>query len=481
MRMDPTPGGAGGQAPRRKFEKLKLADLRKMLTGLGPVDDVAEVETFEPEEELGDVFAVRLINATNQEFCGRLTLCNANAKETVTVDVRLGPHPAEPDKMPAALLRARNKFLVPWPYYANPVQMIIRTDYGAVLIDEPFEDDGGWFQIEPVATAASTAPTAAASSIKLEALMVKDFPEVKYVVPGLIVEGLTLFAGKPKIGKSWLLLHAAVAVAAGKKTLGDIQCPQGAVLYCALEDSQRRLKSRLKKLFGFGWTGGGFDVEFRTEMPRLADGGLAILEQWIVSAENPRMVIIDTLAMVRSPKKRDESPYDADYASVQALRTLAAKHGVAIVVVHHLRKQDADDPFDLVSGTLGLTGAPDTILVLRRDGSGRFVLNGQGRDITEVEMAMRFNKESATWSVQGDAAEVRLSDERGRILRALTEPMGPKDIAALTGMKEVNVRRLLVNMLRDGSIEKAAYGKYQRRSSSSGHTDHTTGHTAPTP
>src|SRR5215218_278488 len=74
------------------------------------------------------------------------------------------------------------------------------------------------------------------------------FPPIKYVVPGYIAEGLTLFAGKPKLGKSWLLLHAAIAVARGGYTLGDVECVEGDVLYCALEDNKRRLQSRMSKL-----------------------------------------------------------------------------------------------------------------------------------------------------------------------------------------------------------------------------------------
>ena len=81
-------------------------------------------------------------------------------------------------------------------------------------------------------------------------LQAADFPPIKFVVPGYVVEGLTLVAGKPKFGKSWLLLHAAVAVSRGGYTLGDIHCIEGDVLYCALEDNPRRLKRRMKKLLG---------------------------------------------------------------------------------------------------------------------------------------------------------------------------------------------------------------------------------------
>jgi RecA-family ATPase len=290
-----------------------------------------------------------------------------------------------------------------------------------------------------------------------------SFQPIKYVVPGVIVEGLTLLAGKPKIGKSWLLLHTAIAVARGGITLGEIRCIEGDVLYCALEDNARRLQSRMIKLLDTQqWPR---RLQFRCEMPRLTEGGLTTIKTWIEAAEHPRLVIIDTLAMVRTPKKRDESNYDADYAAVKDLRDVAHKLGVAIVLVHHLRKQDADDAFDTVSGTLGLTGAPDTILVLKRDTSGNVALHGRGRDIAEIEKAISFNKEACTWTIMGEAYEVRLSNERRTILKALVEagePLGPATIAGATGMKPTNVRKLLLKLVRDGDVKKAAeYGKYQ--------------------
>ena len=91
------------------------------------------------------------------------------------------------------------------------------------------------------------------------------------------------------------------------------------------------------------------------------------------------------------------------------------------MAVHHLRKADADDSFDTISGTLGLTGAPDTILVLKRDGSGTIVLHGRGRDLVEIEKAMTFNKESCTWTMGGDASEVRVSSQRQAVLDAVAE------------------------------------------------------------
>lgn len=296
------------------------------------------------------------------------------------------------------------------------------------------------------------------------ALKTMTFAPIKYVVPGIIVEGLTLLAGKPKLGKSWLLLHAAIAVARGGFTLGELHCIEGDVLYCALEDNLRRLQSRMTKLLGISqdWP---TRLDFHCEMPRLSDGGLDDIKAWIKSKKAPRLIIIDTLAMVKAPKTREQSNYDADYAAVLELRALASDAGIAIVLVHHLRKADADDAYDTVSGTLGLTGAPDTILVLKRDTSGTIVLHGRGRDLTEIEMAMSFDKESCLWRITGDADEVRRSAERKSILDALDEaggPIGPNDIASATGMRAGNVRRLLGKMLKEGAIEKGGYGKYRR-------------------
>jgi len=70
-------------------------------------------------------------------------------------------------------------------------------------------------------------------------LQTKQFPPLRFVVPDLIPEGLTLLAGKPKVGKSWMVLDIAIAVASGRYTLGNLKPEQGDVLYLALEDGGR--------------------------------------------------------------------------------------------------------------------------------------------------------------------------------------------------------------------------------------------------
>ncbi|MGU3449700.1 AAA family ATPase [Methylobacterium sp. 391_Methyba4] len=290
------------------------------------------------------------------------------------------------------------------------------------------------------------------------------FPPIRYVVPGYIAEGCTLLAGRPKLGKSWLVLEAGLAVARGRDCLGGIVCEQGDVLYLALEDNERRLQRRIDKMIGPFNPDWPTAFEYQTEWPRANDGGLEQIEQWINSKDNPRLIIVDVLAMFKQTRGSSESLYEADYNAIKGLQALAGKYRVAIVVVHHTRKSGVEsDPFEKVSGTLGLSGAADTALILDRDGNGA-TLYGRGRDIEEIESAVTFDKESCRWLIQGEAADVRRTDERSTILSVLLEAdasMSPTDLSDATGMPNLNIRQLIFKMVKAGEIEKCGRGRYR--------------------
>jgi hypothetical protein len=293
------------------------------------------------------------------------------------------------------------------------------------------------------------------------------FDPIKYVVPSVIVEGLTILAGKPKLGKSWLMLHATLAVARGGFTLGNMHCIEGDVLYCALEDNERRLQSRMTKLLGIvpDWPKRFHYFCLNDDFPRLNDGGIDWLKEWIDSVPAPRLIVIDTFVTVRAPKKNNQPNYDADYESGKELQKLANERGIAIVIVHHLRKAEADDAYDTVNATLGLNAVVDAILVLKRETSGGIALYGRGRDLVEIEKALEFNQNACTWTIVGNAADIRLTKEREMILEALEEagaPIGPSAIAAATGMKAANIRFLLGKLLKEGLVKKEGYGKYRK-------------------
>lgn len=294
-----------------------------------------------------------------------------------------------------------------------------------------------------------------------------QFPPIKYVVPGYIAEGLTLLAGKPKLGKSWLCLEMAIAVATGGHCLGGIDCEQGDVLYLALEDNRRRLQSRIRKLWQdeeAARIDAPARLQLNTEWPRANDGGVSACRAWIADHPSARLIIVDVLQMFKSTARgKDQTLYEADYLAIKELQALAMETGIAIVVVHHTRKSGAeDDPFEKVSGTLGLSGAADTTIILDRDQNG-CTLYGRGRDIEEIETAVTFDRFTCKWAALGRASDVRRTDERQGILSVLiaaTEPMNPRDIAIEADMKRNNVDRLLGKMAKDGEVVKAGRGLY---------------------
>jgi hypothetical protein len=299
-------------------------------------------------------------------------------------------------------------------------------------------------------------------SINAETLLGLTFAPLQYVIPGYVVEGLTVLGGKPKLGKSWWAYDASIAVATGGWAMGAIECEQGDVLYLALEDNQRRVQSRLltlcptRKLLGQDLG----RLTIRTVAPRIDNGLFAELDKWRLSCERPRLVVVDVYMKVRPPRKKGEDAYAADYEAVTPLQRYASEHRLAVVLVTHTRKMEAEDPLEAISGTNGVTGAADAVLVLSRDAKGT-TLYGRGRDIEEIETAMKFD--GGRWSVLGSADDVRKSDERRKIVTALREhgeEAGPKTIADLTGMKGNNVRALLRKMVKDGEIVQPRSGFY---------------------
>jgi RecA-family ATPase len=293
------------------------------------------------------------------------------------------------------------------------------------------------------------------------------FPDIKYVLPDYILEGLTLLAAKPKVGKSWLMLNCAIAVAEGTTVLNK-NCQQGDVLYCALEDGGlRRSKLRIRQLLGDReWPK---RLHLIADMPRLADGGLEFLKAWCKHVGQGRLIIIDTYKMVKSIVKTDrqQTLYDLDYDAVAELRSFAADHGMAVILVYHLRKSvSLEDALDEVNASLGLTAAVDSVLVIRRKNANSLTVYGRGRDIAELEKALAFDAKTGVWTELGDAAEVYKSQQRVAIVDALKEagqPQTPKEIAGATEMKVHNVQYLLKELVEDGDVQKGRIWQIQAR------------------
>ena len=301
----------------------------------------------------------------------------------------------------------------------------------------------------------------------LDDLSTMDFKPITFFVPNLIpAEGITLVCSKPKVGKSWLLYDLCISATMDRDVLGDRRPAQGCALYLALEDSLRRLKARGEKLipvWAGTWPKG---CRVATTWRRVDQGGVDDIRDWVVRVRGQGNLIacvaVDVLKMIRPMGQERKSAYDRDYEALTGLRDLAKELGIAIIVAHHTRKAQADDLLDMVSGTLGLSGAADTILVIERQSTGGFVVDVRGRDVEAQQLAATFDKETCRWNVGGDASEMRRSETRnaiGEALREAGEGMSPREVGDETGLKPATVRVTLMRMVRDGEAKKVK-GKY---------------------
>ena len=238
------------------------------------------------------------------------------------------------------------------------------------------------------------------------ALMQMDLPPVRFIVDGLIPSGLSILASPPKFGKSWLVLNLCLSVAMGQPFLG-YKANQGKALYLALEDSKQRLKARLTQLLAGRQAPESFD--FATKCSPLSEGLLDELETYCAEHPTTSLIVIDTLQNIRAGAHRYETPYAADYRETGTLKAFADKHNIALLLVHHLRKQGDDgDVFARISGTNGIFGAADTAIVLTRAvrTDVQTTMSITGRDVDSEELVLKFDKERGSWHNLGNADDV---------------------------------------------------------------------------
>jgi hypothetical protein len=227
-----------------------------------------------------------------------------------------------------------------------------------------------------------------------------------------------------------------------------------------MEDNPRRLQRRIDRLLSPVSAQWPERLTLTNSWRRLDKGGVDDIGQWIENTAEARLIVLDTLAGVKPI--RTQQGYTEDYESLAALHRLANERGVSIVVLHHTRKMEAEDPVDTVSGTLGLAGCADSVLVLNRSSQGT-TLYVRGRDIEEAEHAVSFDKGTCRWTILGDAADIRRSKSRGAVLAVLNdakEPLSPAAIAAGSSLTKNNVDQLLYRMRDSGEVYKLARGLY---------------------
>jgi len=223
------------------------------------------------------------------------------------------------------------------------------------------------------------------------------------VIDGLLYRGMYLFVGAPKMGKSFLMSQIAYHVSTGTSLWG-FSVRQGTVLYLALEDDYGRLQERLYRMFGTAENGNLF---FSVSAGQLGKGLDEQLTRFIREHMDTSLIIIDTLQKVREVGG-DNYSYANDYQIITRLKTFADTYDICLMVVHHTRKQRADDAFDMISGTNGLMGAADGAFLLQKEKrtSNAATLEVSGRDQQDQRLYLKRNEETLRWEL--DRIETKL-------------------------------------------------------------------------
>lgn len=301
----------------------------------------------------------------------------------------------------------------------------------------------------------------------------QDFPALRYAVPGVVPEGFTLLVGAPKIGKSWATLDMALGLACGGVAFGRI--PLGdprPVLVNALEDSDRRMQSRCRRLLGDrAPIPARFEFLTRIEPGRVFE---TIAAWFVLHADEHATVVLDTLGKVMPPALPGESSYQRDYRIGSTLKEIVDQYpGSSLVVNHHDRKAGGDDFIDAVSGTHGLAGAADTTVVLARN---RHETNGllkvTGRDVAEGEYAVKivdgvawmldgFDLEAAARQASAVRAAANLGDRSADVLAfVVAHPDGVTPSQVEKALDLADARTYLKRLADGNRINKAARGLY---------------------
>ena len=311
-------------------------------------------------------------------------------------------------------------------------------------------------------------------------LSIKQFPEISWAIPDLIPEGVSILAGSPKIGKSWLVGSLAIACSTGGRIFGKIPVGEPRkVLYLALEDSERRLQSRLIQVNG----GDGNLPENLSIATELSSpfGLESDLREWQRFADcESALVIVDTYQRAIPPSNGSPN-YANDYATMNKFKQFSKEFPrVAIVLVHHTRKGRSDDFLDTVSGTQGLSGSADTTLVLQRERkSSSGLLHVTGRDVEEN--CYSIDLRDGVWTLEGsslnesakkaeiDSKSMNTSSSHKEVLEVLSSsidetgehlPLSVKEISSQTELTYENVKKICQRLFSEGKVQKTSRGEY---------------------
>ena len=233
-------------------------------------------------------------------------------------------------------------------------------------------------------------------TVSLTELYDTVYPPKLQIVSNLLFTGVYLFAGSPKVGKSFFMAQLGYHVSCGLP-LWDYPVHRSNVLYLALEDGYSRLQNRLFRMFG---TESTEHFHFAIRAKNMTEGLETQLEKFITANPDTRLIIIDTLQKIREVGGEKYS-YASDYEIITKLKRFADQYNLCLLAVHHTRKQDSDDAFDSISGTNGLLGAADGAFIMTKEKrtSNVALLDIVGRDQPDQRLQLMFDREHCIWEL----------------------------------------------------------------------------------
>lgn len=264
-------------------------------------------------------------------------------------------------------------------------------------------------------------------------LMLKEFPPIVWAVKDILPQGVCLLAAPPKAGKSWMTVDIAVAVGTGGKALGRLEVTQGDVLYIGLEDSERRLQERILLLCEGVLPETQGRIEFQTIDSGWGGGetGLAWMEEWAASVEEPRLIVIDTLRKHEPQLDEARNAYIAEQEMMLRYKRFADRHNLTVLFVHHDAKADDNgDWLNRFSGSKGLTGGADTLWLLdHKRGEREGFLRIDGRDVVADDLPIHKAKGRPFWLADecpDDISAIDISLQQRKIMSFIREGNGTR-------------------------------------------------------
>lgn len=223
------------------------------------------------------------------------------------------------------------------------------------------------------------------------------YDRIDWIVEGLLKPGLSVLAGAPKIGKSWMVLQLCMAVAKGEPFLG-METHGCDVLYITLEDSEMRLQDRILRLTD--------DLPERLNIamdcPDIGSDLRHVIADYWGKHPLTKLIVIDTFQKIR--EQSGQMSYAGDYADVSAVKQIADELHIGILLVHHTRKLGDSDVINEISGTNGIAGSADTLMILKKEKRSErtALLSCTGRDVEDREMELNLDRETCVWQVIND-------------------------------------------------------------------------------